>query len=84
MNVVKEVDAVEIRLDARISILCSLISWEELTTSGCSLILHFFERCADGAHGWAKANWATSRNAGSKKIMMKWTLGFMMGYFRKA
>ena len=42
MNVAKVVDAVEICLDARVSKISSRITWEELTTSGCSLILQLF------------------------------------------
>lgn len=42
MNVAKVVDAVKICLDARVSEISSPISWEELTTSGCSLILQLF------------------------------------------
>lgn len=56
MNVAKVVDTVEISLDARISKSNSRINWEELTTSGCSLILQFFGECADEAQGWAKAS----------------------------
>ena len=42
VNVAKVVDAAKICLDARVSIISSQICWEELTTSGCSLILQLF------------------------------------------
>ena len=84
MNVVEVADAVKIYLDARVSNISSRTSSEELTTSGCSLILQLFGRRADEAQGWAEASWAKSRKAGSRQIMLKRTLGCMMIYFREA
>lgn len=54
MNVAKVVDAVEIRLNSAVSQNNLENGWDDLTTSGCSLILQFFGGYADEVQGRAK------------------------------
>ena len=54
MNVAEVVDAVEIRLDVAVSQALLQFRWDDLTTSGCSLILQFSKGYADEPRGWAE------------------------------
>ena len=54
MNVAEVVDTVEICLDAVVSQTILQFRWDNLTTSGCSLILQFFKGYADETQEWTE------------------------------